>query len=119
MRILSLIPDVQSLAHEVEGKIVEFTADDKGGFEVPEQVGRALIGFPHWVQDLGQEAEKAVDAVEGDVHAELAAAREEIAKLKAQLAGKKPAKAAAPAKPTAPPAPAAPAAPTKDAAPSA
>lgn len=95
MHIISLIPDVMSLVHEVEGKSVEFLPDEAGKFDVPAEIGAALIKFPHWVQDLGEDAEKAVAVAESDVHGLLAKAEARIAELEAKLTKKAPAKAAA------------------------
>lgn len=101
MRIISLIPDVEKIVHELDGKPAEFLADAEGKFEVPAEVGAALVKFPHWVQDLGEDAAKAADVVDVDVHKALAAAEARIAELEAKIAGSKKApaakKAAAPA----------------------
>lgn len=101
MRIKSLLEGVEKIVHHTG----EYEAGKGGIFDVPEEVGRELINFPHYAQDLGEDAETAAKIAAGDVHAELEAARKRIVELEAEIA-KLTDKAKAPAKSAAKKAPA-------------
>jgi hypothetical protein len=85
MRIVSTI-GATSTSHAGE----EFTPDDDGTFEVPEHVGQALIGFPHWQREyealderLANDAAAATDPqVQADRIVEL---ERQVAELQAAL----------------------------------
>jgi hypothetical protein len=85
MRIVSTI-GATSTSHAGE----EFTPADDGTFEVPEHVGLALVGFPHWQREyeavderLANDAAAATDpAVQAERIVEL---ERQVAELQAAL----------------------------------
>lgn len=100
MRIVNTDPGTTVLSHEG----VTYEATD-GVFDVPEHVGRQLIGFPHWDQeyvalDRAAAAKRAADADPHRLAARLAALEAENAALRA-AADKPAAKPARTAKKTA------------------
>lgn len=86
MRIVNTDPGTTVLSHE--GKIYEAV---HGVFDVPEHVGQALIGFPHWLHeheaaDRAAAAKAATDTDPAQLAARLAALEAENAALKAASA---------------------------------
>lgn len=102
MRIVNTDPGTTVLSHE--GVVYEAV---HGVFDVPEHVGHALIGFPHWLHeheaaDRAAAAKAAADTDPAQMAARLAALEAENAALKAATPA--PSAKTRTAKKTAPPA---------------
>lgn len=91
MRIVNTDPGTTVLSHE--GVVYEAV---NGVFDVPEHVGQALIGFPHWLReheaaDRAAAEKAATDTDPEQLAARVAALEAENATLKASAAADPPA----------------------------